>query len=78
MKTSEDFSQQAGIIVVVDDATIYYCYPEFGVTSEIEPKWSICPAKKTATAWHYQWAGGSMEKTFKASERTALNYSWIK
>jgi hypothetical protein len=78
MKTSEDFSQNAGIIDVVDENTIYYCYPELGVTSEAEAKWSICRAKKTGTAWHYQWANGKLEKTFKASERTALNYSYVK
>jgi len=78
MKISEDYSQGAGIIDVVDDSTIYYLYPAFGVTSEIEPRWAICRAKKTGTAWKYQWAEGSLEKIFKASDRLTLNYSWIK
>lgn len=78
MKTSEDYNQRAGIIDVVDESTIYYCYPELGVIGEHESKWAICRAKKTGTAWHYQWASGSLEKTFKASERTSLIYSWLK
>lgn len=78
MKVSNDFSKDAGIIDIVDNSTIYYLYPDSGVSSETQPGWAICRAKKVGTAWHYQWAQGSLEKTFKASERLTYNYSWIK
>ena len=78
MKTSEDQSQNPGIVDMVDDSTVYYCYPDLGVTNEMDPHWAICRAKKTGTAWYYQWVNGSQEKLFKASERLTLNYSWIK
>ncbi|MEI6175125.1 MAG: hypothetical protein WCR01_15375 [Bacteroidota bacterium] len=78
MKISEDYSQNAGIVDIADEETIYYCYPELGTTSEIQAKWAICRAKKNGTAWYYQWAEGSLERTFKASERLTLDYSWIK
>ena len=78
MKTSEDQSQNAGIVDMFDESSIYYCYPDLGVTSEEDPKWAICRAKKIGTAWHYQWAKGLQDKIFKASERLTLNYSWLK
>ncbi len=78
MKISEDYSQGAGIIDIPDESTIFFCYPESGTIGETDAKWAICKAKKIGTAWHYKWANGSQEKVFKASERTTLNYSFLK
>lgn len=77
MKFSEDFSEKPGIIDLVDDSTIYYCFPMQGTRSEAEARWAICRAKKIGTAWHYQWAEGTDEKRFQASKRTELSYSWL-
>ncbi len=78
MKISENFSENVGIVDQVDDSTIYMCYPEPGTTSEHDASWAICRAKKTGTAWKYEWAKGTDEKAFKASDRLTLNYSFLK
>ena len=78
MKITEDQMQNPGIIDVVDDSTIYTCYPELGATSDHEPQWSICRAKKIGTAWYYEWSFGTLDKIFKASDRLTLQYSFLK
>ena len=78
MKTSQDFTQEAGIIDIVDASTVYYCYPEPGTDSENNESWAICRAKLTGTAWTFKWAYGSQDKIFKASDRLTLNYTFLK
>lgn len=69
---------EPAIIDAVDENTIYHCYPEPGTTSEHDAKWAIMRIRKSGTAYIYEWAYGTTERIFKASDRSSLNYSFLK
>ena len=77
-KSCTDPTHNVGIVDVADDETIYLCYPKRGTTSENDASWSIQRITVVGTTYVYEWAFGTTNKVFKASERTTLSYSFLK
>lgn len=66
-------------MIVEDGDMTYFCYPDYGVTSETEEKWAvkrIDESTPTKTIW--KWAGGTKDKVHAVNDLSALTFTFLK
>lgn len=76
--SNRNLVDDVGLVDVTDGSTIYLCYPKKGTIDEDSSSWSIQRISVSGSIYIYEWAGGTREKMFKASDRALLNYTFLK